>query len=415
MPTSSRAILLAAGAAVLAPAQVTPLTPELLRWAGSPGAASGFDAAHLKAFLAARGADLTAGASPAWLPWLTGLGQGTSTNLSLWALARRAEAGDSTAYRPYQEALLLHLKGLTVLRSGRIRFVAFDPPRSAVFDLPGTFQPEPSSPLWTWFFQRISARKDVLVTPADYALWCYNTAPAQRQFILDLASHIQDLPDEEAYDPGVMHRRGPSAWNDPRYWVVLDWLFSWGREADWQTAMEALPMKDQPWFQEIFNALKNSTRCFNGSLDPSRGLDNRLNPLWLQPGDVFSHPWAAWTGARLGFQLERPASFILPRPRIPVHFMTILRSEVTFGRDGKVVFARPLPGPWVCVHALQEMHNLARWTLKGNPPGAPTVIRVTRPDLRNWPDSIDLHDSYDFQWIAAEPQSRATPQAGASQ
>ncbi|MDR3682170.1 MAG: hypothetical protein P4L11_00470 [Geothrix sp.] len=401
---SSMAFAFGAVAAVVAPAQEPALTPELQRWAGDQGATRGFDATHLKGFLAARRADLTAGASGVWLPWLTGLSQGTSTNLSLWALARRAEAGDSSAYRPYQEALLLHLKGLTVRRSGKVRFVAFDPPRTEAFDLPGTFQPDPSSPLWTWFFNRISARKDMLVTPADYALWCYNTAPSQRQLILDLAAHVQDLPDKEAYDPGVLQGRRPSAWQDPRYWVVLDWLFSWGREADWQTAMDGIPMKDQPYFQVIFNALKNSTRSFNGSLEASRGADNRLNPLWTEPGDVFSHKWTQWTGSRLGFQLQRPDPFMLPAPRIPVRFMTVLRSEVTFGRDGKVSFVRPLPGPWVCVHALQEMHNLSRWTIKGGSEN-PTVIQVSRPILPRWPDVTDLHDTYDYQWIVVRPRS----------
>lgn len=351
-------------------------TPEadfrrLQDWAGHGAASLGFTLESLKGFLAERAADLSAGRQPAWSTWLKRLETSTGPNLRAWALARRVEAGEYAAYPALQEAITEHLLGISKPGSGRLDRIVTDPPWTASIRMPETLRLNHASVFWRSLRKTLESTPERKLDGGTYAIWCFGTHPDQKDLILDLAAQVQALP--------TVRNQQADPWNDPRFWIVLDWATVWGTREDIET---------------IRTALKQG---------PSRtAFDRAITPLSALPGY-----FPETTPAPALEELSKPLTDAPPAPTAPVHFdfsqirileqpspprypedakqrkmMTNLIMDIVVDPEGRPVSCRPQPGPWLGFFASTGAAYGLRWRfhpakLNGAPQYA--KFRLTMP------------------------------------
>lgn len=150
--------------AVTASAVVQPPGPPTFgivqNWAGADADAMGFTREQVEIFLAARKADLSAARQPQWSTWLKGLEQGKNPSLRAWALARRVEAGDYTAYPAFEDAITEHLLGISKPGSGRDDRIITDPPCIMGVPMPDALSIDHTSVFWRSLRKTLQSTQD---------------------------------------------------------------------------------------------------------------------------------------------------------------------------------------------------------------------------------------------------------------
>jgi hypothetical protein len=320
----------------------------MLAWAGADAGQVGFDRERLEGFLKARAEDLGTARQAPWSEWLQGLARTQNPSLRAWALARRVEAGDYGAYQAFRDALAEHVLGLTKPGSGRRDRIVVNPPGVLGLAMPDALQLDHGSPFWRSLRKTLEAAPERKLDAGLYTVWCYGTHPDQRDLILDLAAHIEA--------PRTVRNPASDPWNDPRFWIVLDWALAWGMEED---------------FTAIRQVLREGT--------PRDGFDRVARTVAAIPGYFSERPLPEAKGSLAGSALPTPKPTPVtmdfsqlrvrdqpPAPRYPEEakgrkMMTILVMNLVVDAEGRPTSCRPAPGPWLGFFAPTGAAYGLRW------------------------------------------------------
>lgn len=342
-----------------------PFAP-LAAWAGPDAASKGFTEARLAEFLGARRTDLTAAARAPWSDWLRGLESSTNPSLSAWALARRVEAGDLAAYPAYEAALAEHLLGITTPGSGRQDKVITRVPFSPGWGMPGPLVLSPASSFWHSLRKTILERADRKVEPGLYNVWCWGTHPNQRDLILEVAAQVQALP--------TVSNRNPDPWNDPRFWIVTDWLLAWGSPADLEAIRGRLPsVHARKALDRMVTALEEAPGYFKSQpRTPAEWEQDLRNAAPPQRDGQASRTWTVAPPQPLG----HARALRYPREAAGRGMMTHLTLEIAVDPEGKAQSCRPVPGPWLGFFAPEGCAYGLSWTFR---PGRVNGVATLAP------------------------------------
>lgn len=336
------------------PTTAVPADP-LPGWAGKDAVEAGFTEPQVRAFLTARATDLRAGVREPWASWLRGLDRASNPSVKVWALARRLEAGELGVFTAFQTAAFDHTLGISKRESGRSGALVADPPGLCGLSMPPTLRIHPESVFWRSFEKTLREGALDQLGPAAYSVWCYGTYPGQRELVHLAASKVVPRP-----LPG---RPEPSPWNDPRFWIVVDWAFAWGTREDFRFLEEALPKGPA---REVFAGLARTAGELPGFLDQA--------PALLE-GEGRSHGAPAGSGKEPGNPSEPPllitfsaikVAHMPPPPPYPAEaklrrMMTHLHLMISIDREGKPIGVRPLPGPWMAFFAPAGISYAMNW------------------------------------------------------
>jgi protein TonB len=252
-------------------------------------------------------------------------------------MTRRVEAGDYQDYSAFQGAITEHLLGLSKPGSGRLDRVIVDPPFVRDLRMPGALRIDHESVFWRSLRKTLQESPDREVSTGLYSVWCHGTHPDQKDLILKVASHAEakiTLKNQD-WDP----------WNDPRFWIVVDWAMAWGSREDFEDIQKALPAgRQRSEFKRLVAKVERLPAFFSTPPPkpeaPRVSLKTASEPLADQDGSVeFS-----FTQIRI---MDQP-----PAPRYPDEakarrMMTRLILMVTVDPQGIPTSCRPVPGPWL--------------------------------------------------------------------
>jgi len=335
-----------------------PTFATIQAWAGPDAPALGFTLEKLVDFLIARKTDLKSARQPRWSEWLKGLEQSKSPSLRAWALARRVEAGDYSAFLDLQDVITEHLLGVSKPGSGRSNCIITNPPSTVIFAMPDALRIDHASVFWRSLRQTLQSIPDRRIDDRMYSVWCYGTHPDQKDLILELAAQVQT--------PVTLRNSAADPWNDPRFWIVLDWALAWGTQEDFESIHLALKEGEpRHVFDRLTLKLKDIPGFFSNLLAPQtiRALPN-------PPAEEGSGNPEAGTSKK-----DRPVEFHFsqirvakqpPAPRYPEEasarkMMTKLELIMVIDPQGKPVSVRPVPGPWLGFFAPTGIEYGMRW------------------------------------------------------
>ena len=314
---------------------------HMQRWAGPDAPALGFTQEKLKDFLQARATDLQAARSEPWSTWLKQLEGSSCPSLRAWALARRVEAGDFAAYAAFQNAVMEHLMGISKPGSGLSGRAIREPPGDlAIKDMPGSLHIDHASPFWASLREAVLGSPDRHVGSNLYAIWCYGTHPDQKDLILEIARQVEA--------PSTLRNPFHDPWNDPRFWIVVDWTLVWSSREDRAELLAALakgPARDE--FDRVIRAAEKVPNFFRDTPEAPPV------PPWPPAADAPGKP----SMPPIDFEFSQIRVKNQPRPpRYPYEahqnkLMTNLVVDITVDSEGKPVACRPLPGPWLAFFA----------------------------------------------------------------
>lgn len=347
------------------------------RWAGAESESLGFTRGQLQAFLSARSTNLRTAQAEPWSAWLKGLEKTRNPSLRAWALARRVEAGDYSAYPAFQEAITDHLLGISKPGSGRRDRIVSDPPHEHGLPMPDALRIDHGSVFWASLQKTLRTHPRRKLEAGMYSVWCYGTHPDQRELILEVAAHVESL--------AGLRNPAPDPWNDPRFWIVLDWAMAWGNRDDFAALRTALP--DQA-SKTAFDRAASSVLDLPGFLPRPVETEAEVVPLdFLPPSAKTADPSAV----RIDFSQvrvrEQPMPPRFPREAQQRQLTTHLVLALVVGAEGTPLACRPLPGPWLGFFAPTGIAYGMRWRfhpaeLDGKPQAA--LFRLTMPfRLRN--------------------------------
>jgi hypothetical protein len=340
-----------------------PIFALVQSWAGSDAAAKGFTREQVVAFLNARKADLTAARQPQWSDWLKGLEQVKGPSLKAWALARRVEAGDYTAYPAFQEAITEHLLGISKPGSGRSDLVITDPPRGMSAPMPDALCIDHASVFWRSLRKTLQATPDRTLNTGLYSVWCFGTHPDQKDLILELAAQVRT--------PLTIKNPHADPWNDPRFWIVMDWAIAWGSRDDFEIIQKTLPEGAAQFaFKRVFLAMDQVPDFFKNmaTAEPAKPFAFFPPPFASAPRDGKIPDPLQESAVEIPFSqikvLDQP-----PAPRYPEEakgrkMMTNLVLLLVVDPHGKPISARPLPGPWLGFFAPTGIAYGMRWRFR---------------------------------------------------
>jgi len=369
------AILLISGPAIPGPLSPTPAAPtfaNLRTWAGPDAESLGFTEEKVKAFLSARESDLGAARRTKWSVWLRMLGTSNNPSLRAWALTRRVEAGDYQDYAAFQDAITEHLLGLSKPGSGRLDRVIIDPPFIRDLRMPDALRIDHDSGFWRSLRNTVRNSPDHEVNTGLYSVWCYGTHPDQKDLILEVASQAQAKV--------TLKNRELDPWNDPRFWIVVDWAMAWGSREDFEDIRKALPEgRQRSEFARLVAKMEGVPAFFSTPPPkpdpPRRSLKSALEPLANKDGSVeFS-----FSQIRV---MDQPSAPRYPEEAKARRMMTRLVLRVVVDPQGIPTSCRPVPGPWLGFFGPYGMEFGMRWRffpaeLNGVPQYA--RFRITMP------------------------------------
>ncbi len=323
-------------------------------WAGALAPLLGEGLARYDAFAAARKADIHAGAQIPWKAWLSELSASEKKTLKVWALTRLVEAGSYDKFQDLTEAMVQHVRGETQGKSGYYQSVVEK-------NLPGvfgasapTFLISDASPFWASLDRTIREDPERAVGGGLYTVWCYNTRPNQRELIEEIARHIQS--------PLTIKNPKADPWNDPRFWIVLDWAIVWGEQKDFDRLGQLIPQGPaRSEFQKRTQRLLANSLFF--SCKPPSTLDDRKLDAESQ-----QHP-----GADLGLDLpgmvdfrqvkvkHQPATLAYPVEAKSRALMGTNVVMIKIDPAGIPCQARPAPGPWLAFFSPASLDFVKDW------------------------------------------------------
>ena len=300
-------------------------------WIGGDGDRFGVTRDKLADFLREREKNLNTATLPKWYGWLKNMNESQHLELRAWALARRLEAGDIDCYAEYQKIIFDHVMTISKPDHSGERLkeilINYDP-------IPGPFTINNNSDFWDVFERTIRRDPKLNLSESHYAVWCFNTHPEQREFIFDICRNVLLKSNKKS----VIR-----LWQDPRFWITLDWLYSWGKEDDFVKAYELLPKNAKSTFSNLHKEAKKLPGFFNSKLYLPN-VDVYLEKI----DDGNKTVDASISGAKLK---RRPPPPGYPREARSRSLMTELALEITLDETGSPIACRPKPGPWLAFFA----------------------------------------------------------------
>lgn len=329
-------------------------TAKAIQWAGAEGSLLGEGLSRFDAFMAARKSDIRAGAKSPWNEWLSALSASKNKTLKVWALTRLVEAGSYAKFPELIEAMVQHVRGGTQQGSGLVGSILHNSLPSFFNSSAPTYLIHEASPFWASLDATIRKDPERTVGGGLYTLWCYNTRPSQRELIEEIARHIQT--------PLTINNPHPDPWNDPRFWIVMDWAIAWGEQQDLDRLGQLIP--DGPARTEFVRRTKQllNNPVFS-SCKPPTPLDDRKWDVDSQ----FS------PGVSLGLDLPGMVEFGQvkvkhqpPTLRYPIEAKTrrVMGTNVIMIKidtAGIPCQARPAPGPWLAFLAPASLDYVKDW------------------------------------------------------
>lgn len=250
--------------------------------------------------------------------------------------------------------MLKHIRGETEPESGMGREVLEASLPSSFGTAPGTFQLYSDSLLWKVVDLQIRRDPERKVSSTYYSLWCYNTRPDQRPLIEEIARHIQA--------PVTILNPHPDPWNDPRFWIVLDWLIAWGEPSDFERLEQLIPSGPaHDEYRARSKGLLSNPAFFN--CEVYRPLDDRAT------GELAGSTEGAQVGLNVPDLVDfsdvkvkhQPATLSYPPEARMRGLMGATHVLVTVDPAGIVCKTRPAPGPWLAFLAPASLNFAKDW------------------------------------------------------
>ena len=294
------------------------------------------------------------------LKWLKDLSESSNPSLSAWAAARRLEAGDYSAFPTYEKRMFDHIYGISKPGSGRADAVVEDPPMLARAQTV-----ERDSPFWGLFFHRIDKELDSPLDPGLYSIWCYGTRFEQRPEILKTASHVMTKV--------TVKNPNPDPWNDPRFWIVVDWALAWGKETDFQaiekTLPEGLPRSE---FSKIHRCVGELPTFWGFTLPPPKG---KTTATPQSPDGEANSRVKSTDFQQLKVKIQ-PTAPSYPSEARARRMMSVIVLSITVDEDGVPLGAKLLPGPWLAFFGPTAYEYGMKWRFEpALLNGAPQIAR----------------------------------------
>jgi hypothetical protein len=308
------------------------------KWAGGEAGQVDIPKEGLAEFLQARQRDISAADLPEWSKWLGGLAVTPSKELRAWVLARRLEGGDTRWYPEYERMALDYVRTLSGTGTSNDGVKDFPPNCRPI---PGPFHIDGRSNFWKTLEKAIRDDPNLRVTDGHYAVWCFNTRPEQRELVFDVAKNVLLKEGGKGY---------PSPWGDPRFWIVMDWLYSWGSQEDFAKVQELLPKKTKSVFAGLS---KEASRLPGFFVNGQSALNQTLNTGFAHT--IVREP----TGENEMGEISVHAPVIKSQPPIREYpkramsmgLVTDIGLEMLIGEEGRPTSCRPAPGPWLLFFA----------------------------------------------------------------
>jgi hypothetical protein len=252
------------------------------------------------------------------------------------------------------EAMVKHVRGESQGGSGYSSSV-LERSLPSTFGLSApTFLIHETSPLWVSVEQTIRNDPDRGVGSGFYSIWCYNTRPSQKALIEEIARHIQT--------PITVKNPRSDPWNDPRFWIVLDWAIAWGEKQDLDRLGQLVPegparLEFQKRTRELLNIPVFSSCKAPSPLDDRQteasSLFSPAASLGLDaPGLVeFSQVKVKRQPSILGYPQEAKNRRITGTNVIMIKIDTA----------GIPCQARPAPGPWLAFLSPASLDYAQNW------------------------------------------------------
>jgi hypothetical protein len=298
------------------------------------------DKAKKAEFLMDRKENLMAAASPQWSGWLRELSDSTSLDTRAWAMARRLEAGDFSCYLAYETIIFDHVMAIsrTGYSAGKLKSRS---PHPKISDDENPLYIDSKSVFWKSLEKTIRADAKLGVTAGHYSIWCFNTRPEHRELILDLAKHVE------------------KSWKDPRFWIIMDWLYSWGVEEDFAKVLESLPLRSRSTFERLFKDAKKLPGFLNSPValqarQDEEALKTSENDSAAGGNDksaAVSEDKIADLRARSPKTKSMSTPLSYPAEAKNRGLIAELSLEMVVREDGSPKSCRPLPGPWLAFFA----------------------------------------------------------------
>lgn len=349
-----RATLALLVSACLVQAQAVDPTAQALRVLqpeGSPAAGLAklkAPAPEIAAFLDARAADLGAGRREPFKSTLLKLTASKDPTEQMWALARLVEAGDLDHYDAYAQAMLRHVQGTVQARPQRLDYTYRPAQQVLGKGAPESTTLAPASDFWKVLQSTLETDPEAKVDESLYAVWCFNTQAVQRDLVRRVASRIARpaSPVNPRADP----------WNDPRFWIVMDWAIVWGGPEDFAHLQQII---QDPRAREEFRRRTEELRRVQAYLPcllangpeapgepPSPAMDRALEVVKL-------------LATTLPFALDFSEMKVRSRSTLPAYpseakmrrLKGDLAVEITTDTQGSPCRVRMVPGPFLAFFA----------------------------------------------------------------
>ncbi len=327
---------------------------KAIEWAGAEGPLLGESLSRFNAFMADRKSDIRAGAKTPWNEWLTELSASKNKTLKVWALTRLVEAGSYTKFPELTEAMVQHVRGGTQGGSGLVDSVLDKGlPWTFGYSAP-TYLIHEASPFWASLDATIRKDPERTVGGGFYTIWCYNTRPSQRDLIEEIARHIKS--------PLTAVNPHPDPWNDPRFWIVMDWAIAWGEQQDLDRLGQLIP--EGPARREYIKRTKHllNNPVFSSCRPPTPlddrkwDADSQLSPAAALGLDIPG--MVNFSQVRVKHQ---PPVFEYPQEAKIRRVMGTNVVMLKIDAAGIPCQARPAPGPWLAFLAPASLDYAKDW------------------------------------------------------
>jgi hypothetical protein len=240
-----------------------------------------------------------------------------------------------------------------------------NPPMVTGFQIPDALHIDHKSIFWRSLRKTLQENPERSLTTGLYSVWCYGTDPDQKDLILELAAHIEP----------TVTLRNPNAdpWNDPRFWIVVDWALAWGTQEDFDSIHGVMKQGEG---RDVFDSLIRRVKEIPGfMLAP---LDHVMRQSIPKPAmDVLTkfakeaeetYPLGAPDFSQIaGFDFSQiKVAHQPPAPRYPEEakrrrMMTNLVLQIVVDPKGEPISCRPTPGPWLGFFAPTGVQYAMRW------------------------------------------------------
>jgi hypothetical protein len=316
-----------------------PMANSITEWSGQ-------DPRPFIAFGKAREKDLAAGAAEPHRTWLVGLFSNGTPELKLWASTRLIEAnallktGEPEVFKFFLKSREKHFLDSVQNRNPKAAPIPW-------MSLGFSGYLDSKAPCWSALRSLMRGPNSPKVGTAIYALMAPALTAEDRDWVL------------RAFSSKEASKASDNPWNNTIFWLGADWLLAYGNPEDWK-AFQSAEM-DSSWREALYQ-IQNQVEQIPGYWNTSIRVQDlfcegqTIDGFWKNPDACL----ASWGVTRenliaLGLEEVRLVKGGLP-PRYPKEaqqkgFTGTLRIRTLVDQNGKVLWARPIPGYALCFFA----------------------------------------------------------------